>query len=75
MNVKRELRSPRDQNGNKLGNMSHRQKLERKRKLRRMRFGVTEAVTEDWSLDDPQEAEKSKHREEQEDRSTDTVVM
>ena len=40
-----------------------------------MRFGVTEAVTEDWSLDDPQEAEKSKHREEQEDRSTDTVVM
>jgi len=64
MNVKRKLRSSRDQNGNKLGKMSHRRKLERKGKLRRMRYGMTEAVAEDWSLNNPQEAERSKHREE-----------
>jgi hypothetical protein len=29
-----------------------------------VRFGMTEAVAEDLSFDDPQEAEKSKHREE-----------
>jgi hypothetical protein len=63
MNVKRKLRSPRGQDGNKLGRMSHQRKLERKRKLRRMRYGMTEAVAEDCSLGDPQEAEKSKQRE------------
>jgi len=29
-----------------------------------MSFGMTEAVAEDWSLDDPPEAGKSKRREE-----------
>ena len=35
---------------------------------------MTEAVEEDWSLDDPQEAEKAKQREE-EDPSIHTGVM
>jgi hypothetical protein len=64
MNVERKLRSPRDRDGNnKLGRMSHRRKVERKRKLRRKRFFMTEVIEKDWSLDDPQVAEKSKKRE------------
>jgi hypothetical protein len=47
MKVKRKLKSPRDQDGNKLGKMSHGRNVESKRKLRKVRFGMTEAVEED----------------------------
>jgi hypothetical protein len=45
--------------------MSHRRKVEHKRKLRIRRFGVTETVGEEWLLDDTHEAGKSNKREEE----------